>query len=102
MSRQETIMAGIQKTLNMHGDRDPASRYYALFQEALETATGCDAEDGLGGYIPAHDTKSVAATETNAGQIMVAAAIMFTGERIAETIRQGLAEIADAMEQTEQ
>jgi hypothetical protein len=54
MSRQETIMAGIHETLNMHGDREPTSRYYALFQEALETATGSDAHEGLAAYLPAH------------------------------------------------
>lgn len=100
--RHDAILAGITKTLNMHGDRDPASRYFALFQEALETATGSDAHEGLCAYLPAHDEKAMSTTASNAGHIMVAAAIMFAGEQIAESIRQGLAEIADAIGQDEQ
>ncbi len=94
--REETILAGITKELRSLGETSsPGSQYFQLFQETLETATGCDSIDGLGGYIPGGAN---ATTDKNIGSILLASAIMFAGAEIGDSIRTGLQDIASSLD----
>lgn len=97
--RQTTIMAEIGKALRGEGlDAGSANQMFELFQHALESATGANGHDGLGGYVPMNDGDALAAVEENALPILTASAIAFAGAEIADAIRGGLSEVAQAIE----
>lgn len=98
--RRDTILASIQKMVAAEGgDRHPAAKYFYLFQEALETATGAGVLDGLAGHQPLTDgEESADAAERNVGPILLASAVMFAGAEIGHGLRDGLGAIAEAIE----
>lgn len=95
---RDTILAHIQQILQSEGASPRGvDVMHRLFQEALESATGVGSAEGLGGYVPL-DGESHEAMDRNIGPLLTASAIAFAGTEIADAIRTGLSEIAEAIE----